>query len=156
MSSVVLFRMFHILTAIWFVSGLLARGFALSQAARTSDVRIVAALVQLAARFERLIVIPGNAAVLLFGFMTAWLQGYPVFGVLQGASSNWLLVSVLLAASMVPVIPLVFIPHGKRFGAALEGMVGVPRSWRGCCGLCTSPAETRRPPGGLLAEMCQT
>ena len=121
MIPVVLFRMFHILTAIWFVSGLIARGFALRQAAQTSDVRTVAALVQLAGRFERLMVIPGNAAVLLFGFVTAWLQGQPVFGVLQGASSNWLLVSVLLAASMVPVIPLVFIPRGKRFGAALEG-----------------------------------
>ena len=119
MSMMVLFKLLHVLSAIWFISGLLGRGLTLSQAAKTTDVESVASLVQLSGRFERLMVIPGTMVVLLFGFATAWLQGAPLLGVLQGATSNWLLVSLVLVISMIPIVPLVFIPRGKRFEQAL-------------------------------------
>ena len=119
MSMMVLFKLLHVISAIWFISGLLGRGLTLSQAARTTDVQSVAALVQLSGRFERLMVIPGNMVVLLFGFATAWMQGAPMLGFLQRATSNWLLVSLVLIISMIPIIPLVFIPGGKRFEQAL-------------------------------------
>jgi uncharacterized membrane protein len=111
-----LMKLFHVITAFWFIAGLLGRTITMRQAARTSDVRMLATLVALAGRFENLMVIPGSMAVLGFGLVTAWLQGWP----LLGASSNWLFISTLLVLSMIPIIILIFVPRGKIFGKALE------------------------------------
>jgi hypothetical protein len=119
MSFVILLKLLHVLTGIWFISGLLGRWIALDQAAKATDVRMATTLVGLGGTFERLMVIPGSIAVLVFGFVVAALQGQPVLGFLQGAGSNWLLVSLLLYLSAIPLIPLVFLPRGKRFEAAL-------------------------------------
>src|SRR5262249_4218181 len=67
----------------------------------------------------RLMAIPGSQVVLLLGLLTAWLQGQPLLGFLQGARSNWLLVSLVLFVSMVPIIIVVLIPRRKQRHAAL-------------------------------------
>jgi hypothetical protein len=59
-------------------------------------------------------------ALLVFGLFTAWAQGWPILGFLQGGSTNWLLVSIVLYVSMIPLIALVFLPRGKTFEAALN------------------------------------
>jgi len=119
LSLVILMKLLHVLTGIWFISGLLGRWIALDHAAKATDVQNVTTLVGLGGRFERLMVIPGSMAVLPFGFVVAGLQGQPVLGFLQGAGSNWLLVSIVLYLSAIPLIPLIFLPRGKRFEAAL-------------------------------------
>jgi hypothetical protein len=57
---------------------------------------------------------------LLFGIGAAVAGGWPLLGFLQGARSNWLLVSLLLFLSMIPVIVYVFVPRGRVFAQALE------------------------------------
>jgi len=120
MSIALLIKFVHVLSAMGLIGGLLGRGLTLRQAQRSSDIRVVAALTQLSGCFERLLVIPCSYIILLFGVGTALLAGWPLFGFLQGAQSNWLFVSLLLFLSMIPLIAFVFVPRGKIFGQALE------------------------------------
>jgi hypothetical protein len=63
---------------------------------------------------------PGSLLLLAGGLITAWAEGWPVFGFLQGGGANWVLVSLVLYLSTVPLIIGVFIPRGRVFEAALE------------------------------------
>jgi hypothetical protein len=65
--------------------------------------------------------------VFVFGLLIAWLRGWPLFGFLQGASANWLLVSVLLYLAMFPLVIFIFVPRGKLFERALEEAVAEGR-----------------------------
>jgi hypothetical protein len=47
-------------------------------------------------------------------------QGWALFGFLQGAGYNWLLVSLVLFLAMIPIIAFLFVPTGKVFDRALE------------------------------------
>jgi uncharacterized membrane protein len=116
-------KLLHVITAIWFVSGLLGRTLTMWQASQAGNVQTTRTLVHLAGYFERWMVIPGSLAVLGFGLVTAWLQRWPMLPPLQG--SNWLLVSTLLYLSIIPLIPLVFLPRGKVFEKALEHALSV-------------------------------
>jgi uncharacterized membrane protein len=120
MSLAVFMKLLHVLTAFWLVSGLVGRGLTLAQAERTPDIPRMRSLLTLSGLFERFMVIPASLAVLLFGLLTAWTLGIPLLGFLQGAQSNWLLVSLLLYLSVILLVPFIFIPRGKVFGAALE------------------------------------
>jgi uncharacterized membrane protein len=113
-------KLLHILSAIWFTSGLLGRWFTLAQAARTPNIQSVSDFLKLSGHFEQKMVIPGWEAVFVLGLITAWLQGWPLLGFLQGANSNWLLVAVLLFLSQIPLIIFVFLPRGRIFGRALD------------------------------------
>jgi hypothetical protein len=77
-------------------------------------------LVGLAGCFEKQMVIPGSTVVFLVGLVTAWLQGWPILGFFQGGTSNWVLASVVLYLSLVPVIIWIFTPRGKIFDRALQ------------------------------------
>jgi len=104
----------HVLSAIWFISGMVGRGVAFWQAAKTTHAHTAYTLVKLSDFFEQRMVIPGSASVLLFGVIVTWLQGWPLLGFLQGAKSNWLLVSLVLYLSPTPLIPLYLIPRRKH------------------------------------------
>jgi hypothetical protein len=65
-------------------------------------------------------VIPGNLAVIVFGVIVSLLIGAPIFGFLQGAERNWLLVSNIILLLGFLNVPLIFLPRGKLFRAALE------------------------------------
>jgi uncharacterized membrane protein len=112
-------KFLHVVTAFWFISGLVGRTLTMWQASSTSDMHMVTRLVRLAGYFERLMVIPGSLAVLGFGLVTAWLQRWP----LLGSPANWLLVSTLIYLTMIPLIAFIFVPRGKIFGKALEEAV---------------------------------
>jgi uncharacterized membrane protein len=116
----VIVRLLHILTSIWFISGLLGRWLAYAQAQRSADLYATSALLRLSDRFERLMVIPGSQAVLVLGLLTAWLQGQPLFGVLQGARSNWLLVSLVLLVGLTSIIMWLLVPRRRQRLAAVE------------------------------------
>jgi uncharacterized membrane protein len=113
-------KLLHVVTAFWFISGLLGRTLTMWQASKATDIQMVKMLVRLAGYFEHLMVRPGSLAVLGFGLVTAWLQRWPILGSLQGVPSNWLLISTLLYLSVIPIIVFVFMPRGKIFGKALE------------------------------------
>jgi hypothetical protein len=108
----------HALVGIWFLAGLIGRWITLAQAARATEIASLQALLKLSARFER-VVITGSIAVLVLGISTAVVQGRPFLGPLQGAGFDWLFVSLVLFLSVLPLVPLVFLPRGRVFDAAL-------------------------------------
>jgi len=111
-------KVLHAVLGVWIIAGLVGRWVTLGQAARSTDITAVHTLLHLSDRFEWIVVrIP--PVVLLLGVATAIAQGRPVLGPLQGAPVDWLFVSIVIYLSIIPVIPLVFLPRGKVFAAAL-------------------------------------
>ena len=90
----------------------LVRGFA----KRSAEVKTVGSLTPVAIRIDRTMVIPWSSIILPLGIILALLQQWPIFGFLQGASQNWLLVLIIMLA----LIPAVFIPHNKKVEALLQ------------------------------------
>lgn len=118
-------RLIHALTGILLVAGLLGRWVALSQAehaAHAEELTTVQGLLRTSSVFER-IVIPASIAVLVLGLLTAWSYGYPLLGSLQGRGGNWLPLSLLLYLSTLALVPLIFLPRGRQFSAALDEAV---------------------------------
>lgn len=109
----------HVLVALGYVSGLVGRHVALEMAARAGTMERVEALLSVSSPCEKYLVIPGSMAVLIFGIATAWAQGLPVLGFLQGGHINWVLAALILYLLQLPLIPLVFIPRGKQFETAM-------------------------------------
>ena len=105
----------HVGVAFAFVAGIVGRDLTLHKARTSADVRVAGALVELAGRFERILVRPGSIAVLLAGLWAAF-AGHLSFA---GSGSRWLLVSLILYLSNIPLIPLVFLPRGRVFERAL-------------------------------------
>jgi hypothetical protein len=113
----------HIAAAIGMVAGLIGRELTRRQARNAGDISTLVALMKASGRFESLLVIPGSMAMLVLGVVLAFLGGWPLFGFLQGASSNWLLVSVVLTLAMFPLVSFVFLPRGKVYEVALADAV---------------------------------
>jgi hypothetical protein len=116
-------KLVHVGIAFAFISGLIGRWVLLWLAAGASDPETAHTLAHAAAPFEWL-VIRGGPAILLAGMATAWAQGYPWLGLTTG----WMLLSVILLLSPLPLVPLVFLPKGRIFEAALadarrQGMI---------------------------------
>lgn len=104
----------HVATAFAFVGGLVGRWIVLGRARRSSDIGEIDILLPVADRFER-IVIPASAAILVLGLLAMWAQDRPLFE--DGA--YWLLASLVLYLSIMPLVPLIFLPRGRVFEAAL-------------------------------------
>lgn len=108
-------KFLHVVVAFAFVAGLIGRGIVIRQAVRSSDIATVSLLMSLAGRFENALVIPGSIAVLPAGLLTMWAEHLPF--VAHG--SYWLVTSVAVYAGMIALVPTIFLPRGKAFGAAL-------------------------------------
>jgi hypothetical protein len=113
-------RLLHILISFWFIAGLIGRNLTFRQAGQAADIGVTSALLRASERFERLMVRPGGSAVLVLGLLTAWLQGQPVLGFLQGATTNWLLASLMLSFSVVPLVILVLMPRSRLRAQVLQ------------------------------------
>lgn len=121
MNLYLLMKLMHVLTAFWLVSGVVGRGLAFWQAGKARDLQAVRALLDVSEFFERYAVIPVSAAVLLFGLILTWMQKWPLFGFLQGASSSWLLVSSILFIGLSALIaPLGLVARRRERTRALE------------------------------------
>jgi uncharacterized membrane protein len=114
------FKFLHILAVIVMVGGIFARQLVRGIAKKSDDVKVIASLTQVAGRLDRAMVIPGSNLVLVFGVILALMLKWPIFGFLQGASQNWLLVSNILLIIMIVLIPAVVIPHNKRVESLLQ------------------------------------
>jgi hypothetical protein len=66
-------------------------------------------------------------AVTVIGVILAVIAGYPIFGFLQGASQNWLLVANILLVTAMGLVPTVFVPRGKKFEPALQSALAEGR-----------------------------
>ena len=120
MNVFLLVRFLHVVSAMWFIGGILARQIVRAYAKRSDDIQRFATLHDAAGRIESTMVIPGNFAVIVFGVILGLIIDAPILGFLQGAARNWLLVSNLLLVIGFLNVPLVFLPRGKKFKLALE------------------------------------
>ena len=107
--------LFHVAVAFWFVGGLIGRNVTLAKARASTEIVVVGELTELAGRFERFMVIPGSAAVLVAGLLAVWVEDRP----LAGPGNGWLLLSLVLYLTLIPLVPLVFLPRGRVFERAL-------------------------------------
>jgi uncharacterized membrane protein len=112
-------KLLHVVGAFLLVAGLIGRELAREQARHTDNIAIFTNLSQLAGQFERTLVIPSSTVILIFGLLVTWQRGWPLLGFLQGASQNWLLVSLLLFLTQFPLVVFIFIPRGKIFERVL-------------------------------------
>jgi uncharacterized membrane protein len=121
MSLYLFMKLLHVLAAFWLISGVVGRDFAFWRAGRATSAQAVQALLQISDFFERYAVIPVSFAVLVFGLIVTWMQKWPLFGFLQGANSNWLLVSSFLSLGISAVIgPLRLVARRRERERALE------------------------------------
>jgi predicted integral membrane protein DUF2269 len=116
------FKLLHVVVAVWFIAGLLGRWIALDAAKRSQDVRLAKGFSDLGGRFETLMVIPGSLFVLISGLVTAFLAGLPLLGPIQGGVS-WPFVALIVFAVTMALVPTVFLPRGRGFGAALDDAI---------------------------------
>ena len=99
----------HVVIAFGFVAGLIGRDITLAKARSTDDLGQVGALVGLASRFEKLLVIPGSFAVLVAGLIAMVAQGRS----LTGPRNGWLVVSLVLFVALFALVPTVFLPRAR-------------------------------------------
>jgi hypothetical protein len=111
-----LLKLGHISLAFAMVTGLLGRWILLTRAAGTDDVERAHLLAEAAGPFERIVQVV-SPLVVLVGLLTAWAQGYPWLGLTTG----WMLLTVLLIIPILVSIPIVFVPRGRVFEAAMSG-----------------------------------
>ena len=117
MSGLVVFG--HAFLGIVFFGGLFGRGIVLALAERAETLSAMRTLTAAAGPFERIVIVIGAIAGLL-GVVAALVTGRPLLGPLQGGTIDWVFVSVVLVITTFPLPPLVFIPRGRVFEAALE------------------------------------
>ncbi|MGZ4132390.1 MAG: DUF2269 family protein [Actinomycetota bacterium] len=113
-------KLLHVLSGFWFVAGLVGRTATIGQARRESDVGRIEALMGAAGRFEKLMVIPGSAAVLVLGLVTMVAQGRS----LLGEGERWLLTALVLYLAVMALVPTILLPRGKAFEVAFEEAKG--------------------------------
>ena len=105
----------HVISTFALVAGLIGREATRAYARRQDQIDLFANLVGLSGWFENKLVIPGSNLVLVFGLLAAWTRGWPLLGALQGSPINWVLVSLLLFLTFIPLVIFVFLPRGKVF-----------------------------------------
>lgn len=120
MNWYLLIKYFHIIAVTITVGGMFARQLVRGIAQKSEDVNLVASLTHVAVRMDRAMVIPASNLMIVFGVILAVIQKWPIFGFLQGAPQNWLLVSNLLLVIMIVLIPGVFVPHNRKVEALLK------------------------------------
>lgn len=114
----------HVLTVFWLVAGIVGRDVSYANAGRANDLGSLRTLAGLGSIFDRAFVRPATFVVLLTGLVAARARGWPILGVLQGGSVNWVLAALLVYLSSVPLIFLVFLPKGRVYRGALAEAVG--------------------------------
>ena len=114
------FKFLHIMAVIVMIGGMLARQLVRGIAKKSAEVSVIASLTQVAMRLDRAMVIPGSNLVLVFGIILALMLKWPIFGFLQGASQNWLLVSNILLLVISVLVPAVFLPHNRKVDSLLQ------------------------------------
>ena len=113
----------HALIGILFIAGLVGRWIVLGLAERATELPAMKTLTAAAGPFERIVIV-GSMLVFLAGILAAFMEGRSILGPLTGGGVDWLFVSVLLFLSILPLVPLVFLPRGRVFEAALADAEG--------------------------------
>ena len=113
-------KFFHIIAVIMMIGGVFARQLVRGTAKKSNDVKLVASLTQVAGRIDRVMVIPGSSIVIVMGVILTVMIKWPIFGFLQGASENWLLVSNILLIIGLSTVFTIFVPHNRKLESILQ------------------------------------
>jgi hypothetical protein len=108
-------QLLHVISGFGLVAGIIGRNVLLWRTRRSDDISSIQNLVDAAGPFDRFMVIPGSFAVLLLGILTWWAQRLPVWQ----SGFRWVTVSLIAFLTIIPLVPLVFAPRGRKFDAAL-------------------------------------
>lgn len=120
MNLLKLFLFLHIMSSIMLVGGIFARQIVRAYAKKSLDVKVIFELYNAAGRIETVMIRPFTLFVVLFGAVYAWMIKAPIFGFLQGADQNWLLVTNLMVLLIPFPILFFFIPRGKIFEPIMQ------------------------------------
>jgi uncharacterized membrane protein len=113
-------KFLHIVAVTITIGGMFARQLVRAYAKKSDDVNVIASLTRVAVRIDRVMVIPWSNIMIVIGIILAVMLKWPIFGFLQGASQNWLLVSNILLVIMLTAIFTVFVPHNKKIEFILQ------------------------------------
>lgn len=113
-------KFLHIVAVIMMVGGVFARQLVRGTAKKSGDVKLVASLTHVAGQIDQVMVIPGSSIVIVMGIILAVMIKWPIFGFLQGASQNWLLVSNILLVVGLSTVFTIFVPHNRKLEAILQ------------------------------------
>lgn len=114
------FKFLHIVAVIVMIGGIFARQLVRAIIKKSDDPKAIASLTQVVGRLDRAMVIPGSNLVIVLGVIVALMLKWPIFGFLQGASQNWLLLSNILLVVAMLMIPIVFLPHNRKVESLLQ------------------------------------
>jgi Predicted integral membrane protein (DUF2269) len=109
----------HALVGIAFVAGLVGRWIVLVAADQARTLPEIRTLTRVAVPFERLVQY-GSLLVFVLGVATALVEHQPFLGPIVGAPVDWLFLSLVLYLSILPLIPLVFVPRGRHLQEAMR------------------------------------
>lgn len=112
-------KLIHVAAAFFLLGGMIGREVVNRRAKQASDLKIVAEMLGLSQFFTMKIVAPSGQLVLWIGILTAVTQGWPLFGFLQGGSTNWVLASLLLNIGIIINVIVNMRPTGEAIGQAL-------------------------------------
>lgn len=118
MTLFALFKLIHVASAIWVMTGLLARPVALIAARRAPDIRILKAIADVSGRFEDLMIAPGLLAVIVTGLAAALTGGFSLLGPFTGGPL-WIFIPIVLMLLAVITTPLT-LARDRRWGQALQ------------------------------------
>lgn len=113
----------HVAAAFLLVAGLVGRNILLWQARGSDDIGRIQGLLRASAPFERVLVIPFSFVVPVLGILAWWQEGLPFWG----EGTKWVTVSLLLFLTIIPLVPLIFLPKEKVFDAAFTQAVEAGR-----------------------------
>lgn len=125
MTLFAVFKLLHLASAMWLVSGLLGRAVALAATRRYSDVAIVKSIADVSGRLENLMIAPGYILLIVTGVATALAGGYSLFGPLSGGPW-WVFLGVLYMIVGTVITPFV-VRADAAWGKALEESVSLGR-----------------------------
>lgn len=117
-------KLIHIVGAFFMVSGIIGRETAYLRAKKATDIKIVAEMMQLVLFFTNKMVAPFGQVVLWAGIITAVAQGWPLFGFLQGGSTNWVLASLILEILILGNVFGIMRPLGLALGKTIGPAIG--------------------------------
>jgi uncharacterized membrane protein len=119
-------KLLHVLAAFALVGGEIGRIIVFERAKKATDVKIVAAMLQLFVFFTSKLVSIGGGLTFLLGLITAGAQGGAVLilGFLMGGKINWVLAAIILYIIIMVLVFSINVPRGKVMGQALGAALG--------------------------------
>lgn len=110
----------HVVAAFGMVAGIFGRAITHGLAKASDNLQGVSALLHASEIFDQWFVIPFSGLVIVLGLTTAWVQGWPILGRLQGGGVDWLFVSLLLTLTLIPLVAFVLAPRRAERRQALS------------------------------------